>query len=126
MEHKSRFSDEFGVEEEDSDSYEHAIAKKSSKPADYNALFDGNNDDHFRIGVKFTRFDHNLWLWIMQTHITSLGLTLQLHCSVFLSIQLILPIHTFLLGLFWSAQNFIRHLREQCKYAGSCGDDLCV
>jgi U3 small nucleolar RNA-associated protein 25 len=65
VEHKSRFYDEFGVEE-DSDSDEHATEKKPSKPADYKALFDGNNDDHFRIGIKFTRFDVNkLWFHVV-------------------------------------------------------------
>ena len=60
MEHKSRFFDEFGVEDSDSDLDEPAVAKKTSKPADHNALFDGNNDDHFRIGIKFTRFENVL------------------------------------------------------------------
>lgn len=30
-------------------------SRKSSKPADFQALFDGNNEDHFMIGIKFTK-----------------------------------------------------------------------
>ncbi|KAI5074322.1 hypothetical protein GOP47_0010283 [Adiantum capillus-veneris] len=53
-EHKERFFDEFGAEDDGSD--EDAAEKaKSTKPTDFNALFRGNNDDHFRIGMKFTR-----------------------------------------------------------------------
>lgn len=28
---------------------------KSSKPSDFHTLFDENNNDHFMIGIKFTR-----------------------------------------------------------------------
>lgn len=55
VEHKARFFDEFGAEDEASDENESVEGKRTSKPADFNALFGGNNDDHFRIGIKFTR-----------------------------------------------------------------------
>ncbi|CAM6111222.1 unnamed protein product [Calypogeia fissa] len=59
VEHKARFFDDFGVEEDNTDGEnEEDPGKKetkSGKPADFRALFKGNNDDHFRIGIKFTR-----------------------------------------------------------------------
>lgn len=53
VEHKARFFEEFGVEDEDDQ--DSAEKESLSKPADFKALFGGNNDDHFRIGMKFTR-----------------------------------------------------------------------
>lgn len=59
MEHKARFFDDFGVEEDDINEPEEENPEKketlSAKPPDFRALFSGNNDDHFRIGIKFTR-----------------------------------------------------------------------
>ncbi|OWM86976.1 hypothetical protein CDL15_Pgr016012 [Punica granatum] len=61
VEHMDRFTDDFGGgEAEDNDDGAltenvPALTQKSSKPSDYHALFDGNNDDHFMIGIKFTR-----------------------------------------------------------------------
>ena len=66
MEHIDRFSDEFGtgVVEDDQEQnelfqkvqdYENSIVQKSSKPSDFQALFGANNNDHFMIGIKFTR-----------------------------------------------------------------------
>ncbi|KAK4797770.1 hypothetical protein SAY86_030096 [Trapa natans] len=54
VEHMDRFTDDFGSGEAEENEVT-ALSKKSSKPSDYHALFDGNNDDHFMIGIKFTR-----------------------------------------------------------------------
>ncbi|KAG6543850.1 hypothetical protein Mapa_014690 [Marchantia paleacea] len=58
VEHKDRFFDDFGaLDEEDAEALGVPNKKdpKAGKPADFRALFSGNNDDHFRIGLKFTR-----------------------------------------------------------------------
>ncbi|KAJ4957649.1 hypothetical protein NE237_024760 [Protea cynaroides] len=66
VEHMDRFLEEFGTEEDkESDDRNNAseilhddetlMPQKSSKPSDYQALFGGNNNDHFMIGIKFTR-----------------------------------------------------------------------
>lgn len=55
VEHQERFFEEFGVEDDSEVENETLKGRKTSKPADFHALFGGNNDDHFRIGIKFTR-----------------------------------------------------------------------
>ncbi|GAB5589241.1 rRNA-binding ribosome biosynthesis protein utp25 [Umbelopsis nana] len=47
QEHKKRFFDEFNLLEEE--------PEKTDKPIDYQETFNGNIDDHFRLGIKFTR-----------------------------------------------------------------------
>ncbi|KAK5810246.1 hypothetical protein F5H01DRAFT_280544 [Linnemannia elongata] len=49
QDNKKRFFDEFGVEDEEVD------PRDADRPADFLETFRGNIDDHFRVGVKFTR-----------------------------------------------------------------------
>ncbi len=44
------------AEEELSEKEQRALARK---PANYRALFDGNMDDHFRVGIKLTRWERS-------------------------------------------------------------------
>lgn len=51
-----RFSEEFGtggIEELEEGDVENLKNKKPSKPLDFQALFGGNNNDHFMIGIKY-------------------------------------------------------------------------
>ncbi|PWA70846.1 nucleolar protein [Artemisia annua] len=57
VDHIGRFSDEFGTGRADDQEGEDGMAKtwKTSKPSDFQSLFGGNNDDHFMVGIKFTK-----------------------------------------------------------------------
>ncbi|CAK9170662.1 unnamed protein product [Ilex paraguariensis] len=59
VEHNDRFYNEFatgGVEDKEELEYiDNSTSQKSSKPSDFQALFGENNNDHFMIGIKFTR-----------------------------------------------------------------------
>ena len=55
---KQRFMEEFGPSEEDSDGEgmtERGKTVKAQMPLEHQRLFEGNCDDHFRIGLKITR-----------------------------------------------------------------------
>jgi hypothetical protein len=53
---RERFDEEFGPEEDDDEGAEldEESVKRKQKPADWNALFDGNNDDSFKLGLQLT------------------------------------------------------------------------
>ncbi|KAK7269371.1 hypothetical protein RIF29_22096 [Crotalaria pallida] len=60
VEHMDRFAAKFGSEEhegqkENGQESDDAKPQKSSKPSDFQALFSGNNEDDFMMGIKFTR-----------------------------------------------------------------------
>lgn len=55
---KQRFLDDFGPGDDAADEEElteRGKRVKKQQPAEHQALFDGNSDDHFRIGIKITR-----------------------------------------------------------------------
>ncbi len=51
IQNKARFLREFGADADE----EPEQAKGRPKPADHRALFHGNQDDHFQLGIKTTR-----------------------------------------------------------------------
>ncbi|XP_057430427.1 protein NUCLEOLAR FACTOR 1 [Lotus japonicus] len=60
VEYMDRFATKFGSEEHEDGSGDdleshNAKPQKSSKPADFQLLLEGNNEDDFMIGIKFTR-----------------------------------------------------------------------
>ncbi|KAF5728220.1 U3 small nucleolar RNA-associated protein 25 [Tripterygium wilfordii] len=72
VEHSDRFSDEFGPEDVEDDQAMSKMAQnghnignsksqKTSKPSDFQALFGGNDDDDFMVGIKFTRRSTKLY-----------------------------------------------------------------
>ncbi|KAK1394265.1 Digestive organ expansion factor, predicted [Heracleum sosnowskyi] len=55
VENLDRFSDEFGKVTNCMDEAENSQPRKSSHPSDFHALFGGNNNDNFMIGIKISR-----------------------------------------------------------------------
>ncbi len=56
VKNKARFEEEYGTGKEDDDMVsERERVALSLKPKQHRALFDGNCDDHFRMGIKMTR-----------------------------------------------------------------------
>ena len=55
VKNRKRFEQEFGVGEEEELVSERERMALSLKPKQHRALFDGNCDDHFRLGIKMTR-----------------------------------------------------------------------
>lgn len=58
VDHIGRFTDEFGhgkSDDQQDEDGEKIKSLKTSKPSDFQALFGGNNNDHFMIGIKFTK-----------------------------------------------------------------------
>lgn len=56
VENNDRFSDKYGTAIDEIDETENSKSQKSSKPSDFEALFGGNNNDEFMLGIKFTRY----------------------------------------------------------------------
>ena len=70
IQHKQRFLDEFGNPGGSVDMDEKGAAagvddkeKQGAKPAEHEALFSGNGDDHFRLGIRVTRCGGAPSLW---------------------------------------------------------------
>lgn len=55
VKNRARFDEEFGVPEEEQIMTEREKIALSLKPKQHQVLFDGNCDDHFRLGIKMTR-----------------------------------------------------------------------
>ncbi|CAH8306800.1 unnamed protein product [Eruca vesicaria subsp. sativa] len=109
VEHHCRFNDEFGCEEESDDD-----DGKPSKPRDWEALFgEGNNDDTFVLGIKYTRKSIRLYNDFITSDMiiaSPLGLVLVDGC-IFTST---LEIHFFIMIQNWThVQTVVTILNEK-------------
>ncbi|XP_046351320.2 U3 small nucleolar RNA-associated protein 25 homolog isoform X2 [Haliotis rufescens] len=59
---KKRFKSEYGAEDEDN-------YRKGLKPEDFESLFTGNNDDHFRLGISVSKRSLKLYMPFYQSDI---------------------------------------------------------
>ncbi|KAJ4814411.1 U3 small nucleolar RNA-associated protein 25 [Rhynchospora pubera] len=55
VEHLDRFTEEFGGINDEEHNKKDLSSQGRSKPADFRTLFGGNNNDHFVLGIKFTK-----------------------------------------------------------------------
>ncbi|KAG1670680.1 hypothetical protein FOA52_010955 [Chlamydomonas sp. UWO 241] len=72
VQNKEKFVDQFGppeAEEPQDDSDERARARRAIKPSEWRAMFSGNLDDHFRLGIKMTRGSIRLFADLFQADI---------------------------------------------------------
>jgi len=89
IQNKKRFLEEFGDDEEGADAEDGGLSDRARtalarKPAQHRALFHGNVDDHFRMGIKLTRGAAKLYADFFQSDIivaSALGMATKLEES---------------------------------------------
>jgi U3 small nucleolar RNA-associated protein 25 len=82
VENKSRFQEEYGLDEDELEEQRESFARK---PEDFKNLFEGNTDDCFRLGIKITRKSLKLFSEFYQSDIiisSPLGLKLSIEGEI--------------------------------------------